>query len=106
MDNFYFAIFPQGSLAESVITTVWIGVWVICFFNLRFGWVLSGLVVPGYLVPLIIVKPWAAFAICIEATITYSIVWFYSEYLTQFRKWTNFFGRDRFFNSFNKVGIN
>ena len=52
-------IFPQGSLSSSVITTVWVGVFVVAFFNLRFGWVLSGLVVPGYLIPLLLIKPWA-----------------------------------------------
>ena len=28
-------IFPEGGLASSVITTVWVGVFVLCFFNLR-----------------------------------------------------------------------
>ena len=60
-------IFPEGGLASSVITTVWVGVWVLCLFNLRFGWVLSGLVVPGYLVPLIIVKPVSALVIPVIA---------------------------------------
>ena len=64
-------IFPEGGLASSVITTVWVGVFVVCFFNLRFGWVLSGLVVPGYLVPLVILKPLAAGVIVVEAIITY-----------------------------------
>ena len=45
-------LFPPGALSASVITTVWVGVFVVAFFNLRFGWVLSGLVVPGYLAPL------------------------------------------------------
>jgi hypothetical protein len=90
-------LFPEGSLASSVITTVWVGVYVVVFFNLRFGWVLSGLVVPGYLVPLLIVKPWAAGVIFVEASATYAGVWFFSEYLTQWGRWSNFFGRDRFF---------
>ena len=90
-------LFPEGSLASSVITTVWVGTYVLVFFNLRFGWVLSGLVVPGYLVPLLIVKPWAAGVIFVEASATYAGVWFFSEYLTRWGRWSNVFGRDRFF---------
>ncbi len=90
-------IFPEGSLANSVITTVWVGVFVVTFFNLRLGWVLAGLVVPGYMAPLIIAKPWAALVILIEGIITYFLVWLFSEYLSRWGKWSNFFGRDRFF---------
>jgi len=88
-------IFPEGGLASSVITTVWVGVFVLCFFNLRFGWVLSGLVVPGYLVPLLIVKPLAAAVIVVEAILTYGIVWLFSEKLSRGR-FPSLFGRDRF----------
>ena len=63
MSLFPLAIFPEGGLVSSIITTVWVGVFVLCFFNLRYGWVLSGLVVPGYIVPLLIVKPVAGFVI-------------------------------------------
>ncbi len=88
-------IFPEGGLTSSVITTVWVGVFVIAFFNLRFGWVLSGLVVPGYLVPLLIVRPIAAVVITVEAVICYALVWLVSERLGKGR-WSSFFGRDRF----------
>lgn len=96
-DFFPLNIFPIGSLASSVTTTVWVGTLVICFFNLRLGWVLSGLVVPGYLVPLLIAKPWAAVVVIIEGFITYFLVWFVSECLSHRAYWHNFFGRDRFF---------
>ncbi len=92
-----FNIFPVGSLSLSVVTTVWIGVWVVVFFNLRLGWVLSGLVVPGYLVPLILVKPWSAAVVVVEGAITYLFVWLYSEKLSRATGFANFFGRDRFF---------
>ncbi|UIP07323.1 poly-gamma-glutamate biosynthesis protein PgsC/CapC [Erythrobacter sp. SDW2] len=95
MDIFPLAIFPDGGLASSVITTVWVGVFVLCFFNLRFGWVLSGLVVPGYLVPLLIVKPIAAAVIVVEAILTYAIVWIFSEKISRGR-FPALFGRDRF----------
>ncbi len=97
MDIFPLPIFPPGSLSSSVITTVWVGVFVLVFFNLRLGWVLSGLVVPGYMVPLWIMKPWAAVVISVEAIITYALVWLFSEYLSRWGRWSNFFGRDRFF---------
>jgi hypothetical protein len=88
-------LFPEGGLAGSIITTVWVGVFVMCFFNLRYGWVLSGLVVPGYLVPLMIVKPIAALVISVEAVLTYLIVWVFSEKLAPGR-FPSLFGRDRF----------
>ncbi|VAW84283.1 hypothetical protein MNBD_GAMMA18-1152, partial [hydrothermal vent metagenome] len=96
MDFFPLHLFPQGGLSSSVITTVWVGVAVVVFFNLRFGWVLSGLIVPGYLVPLLLVKPWAAGAILFEALLTYAIVRLYSEHFSRFG-WGSLFGRDRFF---------
>jgi hypothetical protein len=95
MTIFPLTIFPEGGLASSVITTVWVGVFVLCFFNLRYGWVLSGLVVPGYLVPLLIVKPLAALIILIEAVLSYAIVWLFSEKLARGR-FPSLFGRDRF----------
>jgi hypothetical protein len=97
LDLFPLPVFPQGSLASSVVTTVWVGVAVVAFFNLRLGWVLSGLVVPGYLVPLLIVKPWSAAVVIIEGIITYLIVWLFSERLSKLGYWFSFFGRDRFF---------
>lgn len=97
MGDFILPIFPPGSLDSSVITATWIGVMVSVFFNLRFGWVLSGLVVPGYLVPLIIIKPWSAAVVGIEGVATYAIVWLFSEFCPRFGWWSSLFGRDRFF---------
>lgn len=90
-------IFPAGGLASSVITTVWVGVFVVAIANLRFGWVMSGLIVPGYIVPLLLIKPSAAAVIMLEGILTYFCVWFYSEWLAQRMGWSRFFGRDRFF---------
>ena len=90
-------IFPAGGLASSVITTVWVGIFVVALFNLRFGWVMSGLIVPGYLVPLLLIKPSAAAVVMVEGVLTYWLVWFYSEFLSSRMGWSRFFGRDRFF---------
>jgi hypothetical protein len=97
MDLFPLPIFPEGSLRESVVTTVWVGVFVISFFNLRFGWTYSGLVVPGYLVPLILTQPLSGTITIAEGMLAYGLVCLISEYLSRFRWWCGFFGRDRFF---------
>ncbi len=90
-------IFPVGGLASSVVTTVWVGVLVVAFLNLRFGTTLSGLVVPGYLIPLFILKPASAVVILLEAIITYLITRFVAEKLLIRIGAGELFGRDRFF---------
>lgn len=100
MDLFPLQIFPEGSLRESVVTTVWVGVLVISFFNLRFGWTYSGLVVPGYLVPLMLINPVCAGITIAEGILAYCLVWLVSEYMSRFGFWCSFFGRDRFFALF------
>lgn len=92
-----FDIFPEGSLASSVITTVWVGVAVVAFFNLRFGWSLAGLVVPGYLVPLLLIKPWSVAVIIGEGMVTYLVVQAFSTLGARYLGLADFFGRDRFF---------
>ncbi|HVL76391.1 MAG TPA: poly-gamma-glutamate biosynthesis protein PgsC/CapC, partial [Noviherbaspirillum sp.] len=94
---FPLSIFPEGALSASVIVTVWVGITIVAITNLRLGWVLSGLVIPGYMVPLLIVKPWAAGVVFAEGVITYALVWLYSEYATRYTGLSSFFGRDRFF---------
>lgn len=98
MDGFVLPIFPEGALAHSVTTCVWIGVMIIGAFNLRFGWVLSGLVVPGYLAPLLFVKPWSAGVVVFEALITYLVAYWFSERGSRAGLWNALFGRDRFFS--------
>lgn len=95
--DFTLPIFPEGSLVSSIITTTWVGVWVVALLNLRLGWVLSGLVVPGYLVPLLILRPWGAAIVIVESVLTYLIVWVFSEIAPRFGQWSRLFGRDRFF---------
>lgn len=90
-------IFPEGSLASSVITTVWVGIFVITFFNLRFGWGMSGLVVPGYLVPLLLLKPWAVLAITVEGITAYLAVVAFMRAIEASGYISELFGRDRFF---------
>ncbi|TMN71380.1 hypothetical protein CWB85_11280 [Pseudoalteromonas sp. S1727] len=98
MGDFILQLFPSGGgLGQSVITTVWIGIAVVCLLNLRFGFPLTGLVVPGYLVPLLIVSPTSAAVILIEAVVVYGIMLFTAKYLMQKLGYAEMFGRDRFF---------
>jgi len=97
MGDMVWAIFPEDSLDSSVITTVWLGVMVSAFFNLRLGWSLSGLIVPGYMVPLLLQKPLSAAVVFFEAFITYFLAWFFFEKMGRIGKWAPVFGRDRFF---------
>jgi len=90
-------IFPAGGLASSVITTVWVGVCVVAFLNLRFGTTLSGLVVPGYLIPLLLVRPISAAVVIVEGIVTYLLGRLLAEYLPKRFGLSELFGRDRFF---------
>ncbi|MBB1300675.1 MULTISPECIES: poly-gamma-glutamate biosynthesis protein PgsC/CapC [Pseudoalteromonas] len=98
MGDFILQLFPAGGgLGQSVITTVWIGITVVCLLNLRFGFPLTGLVVPGYLVPLLIVSPTSAAVILIEAVVVYGLMLFSAKYVMQRFGYAEMFGRDRFF---------
>lgn len=97
MDWFPLELFPTGGLASSVVTTVWIGVTVVAFMNLRFGTTLSGLVVPGYIVPLLLVKPGSAVVIVVESIVTYLLARAIADKLLVRFGLGEFFGRDRFF---------
>ena len=90
-------IFPPHALDSSVITTVWLGLCVIAFLNLRFGTTMAGLVVPGYLVPMLMVKPIAAVVILGEALVTYALVRLFADVLMRKADATELFGRDRYF---------
>jgi hypothetical protein len=90
-------LLPAGGLASSVITTVWVGIMVVTFFNLRFGTTLSGLVVPGYLIPLFIVHPVSGWVILFESVLTYLIARFVADRGLVRLGLGEMFGRDRFF---------
>jgi hypothetical protein len=96
MNGWSLPLFPVDNSSASVTMTVWVGVLVVVFFNLRFGWTLSGLVVPGYLVPLLLVKPISVGIILSEAIATYLIVRMLSDHGQRLSFWSSFFGRDRF----------
>ncbi len=88
---------PESTAALTVTTTVWVGVCVVVMFNTRLGWSLSGLVVPGYLVPLLIVRPVSVAVVVIEAVLSYWLVRAVSDWGRNSSYWSSLFGRDRFF---------
>lgn len=90
-------IFPANSSAITISTTVWVGVVVAVMCNLRLGWSLSALVVPGYIVPLLISRPTTAIVIFMEAVVTYLVARLISDGFSRTSYWSSFFGRDRFF---------
>ena len=90
-------LFPFESTSITVTTTVWIGVMITVFFNLRFGWTLSALVVPGYVVPLLMSRPTTAIVILAEGIVTYFLAIWISEANRNRSYWSSLFGRDRFF---------
>ncbi len=90
-------IFPAQALDSSVITTVWVGLCVITALNLRFGTTMAGLVVPGYLVPLLLLKPASAFVIWGESIATYLLARLLADQLMRRTGSCTMFGRDRFF---------
>lgn len=97
-DLFPLYLFPGDGLAgATVITTVWVGVAVVAFLNLRFGWSLAGLVVPGYLIPLLMIRPASVVVIVGEGMITYLLVRSASALGGRYLGLADFFGRDRFY---------
>ncbi|MGE3297252.1 MAG: poly-gamma-glutamate biosynthesis protein PgsC/CapC [Porticoccaceae bacterium] len=97
-DFFPLYLFPGDGLAgATVITTVWVGVAVVAFLNLRFGWSLAGLVVPGYLIPLLMIRPASVVVIVGEGMITYLLVRATSALGGRYLGLADFFGRDRFY---------
>jgi hypothetical protein len=91
-------IFPQSSLDNSILTSVLVGLVFVWFFQERFGWGLSGLVVPGYLASIFVIQPISGLVIVLEAVATYLLVVALSETVPRWWPYTTLFGRDRFFN--------
>ena len=90
-------IFPASSLDNSVLTPVLVGLLIVWMFQETYGWNFSGLVVPGYLASVLVVQPITGLVICVEAVLTWGLVWLVSEAVSQRVWWSRLFGRDRFF---------
>ena len=62
-----------------------------------YGWIFSGLVVPGYLASVFIIQPTAGLVMVVEAVISYVLARLLSDHLGAWSPWNRFFGRERFF---------
>ncbi len=93
-------IFPENGLANSVTPPVLIGLTFSTFFAETLGWNFSGLIVPGYLAPIFIVRPMSGLVIIFEALIAYIVLRILSDGFSRYRIWTRFFGQDAFFALF------
>ncbi len=87
---------PSGPLQGSVLVTIFVGIVFAVLFAEVFGWNFSGLVVPGYLAPILIVMPFALLVILLEALLSYALVRWLSDRLGRWRLWPPLFGRERF----------
>lgn len=90
-------LLPARGIDRSLLLAVLCGLWILWFFVERFGWVFSGLVVPGYLAAVFIVQPVSGGAIVVEAVLTYLLARGLSDGASRLGGWSRFFGRDRFF---------
>ncbi|MBC7531267.1 MAG: poly-gamma-glutamate biosynthesis protein PgsC/CapC [Oligoflexus sp.] len=91
------SLFSDPSQAYTLIPIIWIGVSVLCWLNLSWGVALSGLVVPGFLVPLAMTHPSVAGLILIESILTWLLTHVLCKLMPKFSLGSTFFGRDRFF---------
>jgi len=92
-----FSIFPENGLANSLIPPVLTGLVFSVFFAETLGWNFSGLIVPGYLAPILVVRPLSGIVIIVEALLTYIVLRVLADGCSRFGLWTRFFGQDAFF---------
>lgn len=90
-------LFSPNGLQHSLVISVCVGVLITTLMFERYGWVFSGLVVPGYLAPIFAIYPMSALTIVAEAVVTAVIVKVISNSAWRFRTHTPLFGRERFF---------
>src|SRR5438093_1160971 len=89
------SLFPDG-LDNSILTAVLIGLYVRFALTEAFGWTFTGLVVPGYLAAVLVLRPLSAAVILVDALVTYVLVRAFSLALSRTQLGTPVFGRDRF----------
>ncbi|MCA8922259.1 MAG: hypothetical protein KDD82_10650 [Planctomycetes bacterium] len=89
-------LLPENGLDQSLLFPIFLGLLVTNFFVERYGWIYSGLVVPGYLAPIVYVHPAAAVAIVVEASGAHLLVKAFHRWAWGSLAVTPPFGRDRF----------
>ncbi len=90
-------LFPASGLDNSLFTAVLLGL--LCVFLLKesYGWIFTGLVVPGYLASVFVIQPLSGAVIVGEALVTYLVARGVSDHLSRVLPYHRFFGRERFF---------
>jgi hypothetical protein len=91
-----FHLFPDG-LDGTLLVPVLLGVLVMATLTEWWGWDFVGLVVPGYLCSVLLLQPWVAAVVLIEAVLTYGLVKLLDAGATNAGLSFPVFGRDRFF---------
>jgi len=92
-----FDLFPASGLDNSLFTAIFLGLLLLFVLTESFGWVFTGLVVPGYLASVFVIQPVAGAVILAEAIATYFIARAISDWGSRFLPYNRFFGRERFF---------
>ena len=89
-------LFPPYGIDQTIHVAVLIGVLLLLGLTEWFGWVFSGLVVPGYLASLFVLEPASGCAVLIEAMLTFLVARVLSNVASRSGAWNAFFGRERF----------
>ncbi len=89
-------VLPPHGIDQTIHVAILIGLVLALAFTETFGWVFSGLVVPGYLASLIVIEPASAAAVTIEAVLTFVCARVISQVASRTGAWSLFFGRERF----------
>jgi hypothetical protein len=98
MDSqFALHLLPDRGLDQSILLAVVIGMMLLLFLTEAFGWVWVGLVVPGYLASVFVIRPAAGAAVVFESILTYLIAQLMADGISKLGSWSHFFGRERFF---------
>ena len=92
-----FNLFPASGLDNSLFTAIFLGLLLLFVLTESFGWVFTGLVVPGYLASVFVIQPVAGLVILAEAIATYFVARAISDWGSRFLPYNRFFGRERFF---------
>jgi gamma-polyglutamate biosynthesis protein CapC len=92
-----FNLFPASGLDNSLFTAVFLGLLLLFVLTESFGWVFTGLVVPGYLASVLVIQPVAGGVILAEAVATYFVARAISDWGSRVLPYNRFFGRERFF---------
>ena len=88
-------LFPPGGIDQTIHVAILIGVLLMLLFAEAFGWVFSGLVVPGYLASLFVLEPGPGATVAFEAVLTSALARLLSSAASRTGAWTSFFGRER-----------